>query len=653
MKIGIFGNCQTTTYADIFKRKLPDFTFLPLTSDEDASELSSCDLIFQQNDYWHSPGYLAEIKSENRIPIIKIPTFYFPGFHPDLVIEHLPNRGALQSPAGSYNSSIVIYGYLKGLSISQTLRLFDDNVFERLGFYGYFGQSQAHLENNFNDCGLDGKTLFNKLRDRGCFAYSVNHFTPEAAEIIVDAMIEKLGYSAATATSPVTDLMRIHGRWPVYPPIAERLGFAGDYEFRFGPLDQESGERGAIDLSRFVEHSFESYKNIPEGELVSQRLLRDASYNGIEFVGRRRKSRPSHVYSDLPETSYWKKSVSERSSEEVDPVTAPRFTFNVNDKIATAGSCFAQHIARTLVAQGYSYHIVETPPPGKSKEWADARSYGLFSARYGNIYTARQLRQLVDRSLGEFTPEDTAWMRPDGRYIDPFRPQLEPDGYATRSDVEHAASIHLGLVRELFETTDVLVFTLGLTESWASKKDGAVFPVAPGVFGGEMDFERYEFRNFRVNQVIEDLTAAVIALRDINPKIKIVLTVSPVPLVATYENRHVLVSTVYSKSVLRTAVEEVRERFSFVEYFPSYEIITGNHSMGRYFEDDKRSVNPAGVARVMKLLTRHYLETTLAKPARGVELDAEVGQPASALMQEIANNSTILCDEEALEQQPS
>ena len=45
----------------------------------------------------------------------------------------------------------------------------------------------------------------------------------------------------------------------------------------------------------------------------------------------------------------------------------------------------------------------------------EERQFGLFSARFGNIYTARQLVQLFERAYGRFQPLDRSWQRPDGR----------------------------------------------------------------------------------------------------------------------------------------------------------------------------------------------------------------------------------------------
>ena len=50
-------------------------------------------------------------------------------------------------------------------------------------------------------------------------------------------------------------------------------------------------------------------------------------------------------------------------------------------------------------------------------------------------------------------------------------------------------------VREMFERLDVFVFTLGLTEAWRSRIDGAVYPLAPDVVAGKMGQAAHEFVN--------------------------------------------------------------------------------------------------------------------------------------------------------------
>ena len=68
---------------------------------------------------------------------------------------------------------------------------------------------------------------------------------------------------------------------------------------------------------------------------------------------------------------------------------------------------------------------------------------------------------------------------------------------------------------------------------------------APGVVAGACDLTRYAFLNLDVQSCTADLAGMFTDLKAINPRLRAILTVSPVPLIATYEDRNVLVSSVY------------------------------------------------------------------------------------------------------------
>jgi hypothetical protein len=355
-------------------------------------------------------------------------------------------------------------------------------------------------------------------------------------------------------------------------------------------------------------------------------------------------------YADLPDHAFWKRAVASPTPEAVDPVVSVPFRIGAQDRVATAGSCFAQHISRTLSAQGFHYLVTEAAPT------PDAANYGVFPARFGNVYTVRQLGQLFDRAYGLFEPADRAWHRPDGRLVDPFRPLVEPAGFASLEALEADRDTHLAAVRAMFESCDVFIFTLGLTEGWVARRDGAVFPLAPGVVAAPPADGGYDFVNFDVVGIVDDLAAFIRKLRTVNAGVRIILTVSPVSLIATYEARHVLVSTIYSKSVLRVAAEMVCNACENVAYFPSYEVITGHHHGYRFFEPDLRSVSAEGVAHVMSIFRRHYMAEATG-PAPVVEArrtPAASPKPLAAgaptlQRPDLTELSLVVCDEEALE----
>jgi hypothetical protein len=305
-----------------------------------------------------------------------------------------------------------------------------------------------------------------------------------------------------------------------------------------------------------------------------------------------------HPYRNSPEKALWRPAVASRSYFDLEDISGP-LPFSLEDRFATAGSCFAQHIGRNLAARGANWLDCE-PAPDFLREAERARfGYGLFSARYGNIYTARQLLQLAREALGEWTPRERVWVR-DGRHYDAKRPSVDPVGMASHEEVLALRERHLAAVAGLLAELDVFVFTLGLTEAWQSREDGSVFPVAPGVICGTYDPAVHAFANFDALAVHEDLMAFHALLKSLNPGARMLLTVSPVPLTATASAEHVLVATTYSKSVLRAVAGSLAERLPDCHYFPSFELIASHPARGMFFNPDLRSVNDRGVGFVME-----------------------------------------------------
>jgi hypothetical protein len=147
----------------------------------------------------------------------------------------------------------------------------------------------------------------------------------------------------------------------------------------------------------------------------------------------------------------------------------------------------------------------------------------------------------------------------------------------------------------------VVVFTLGLTESWWDKTTGAEFPMCPGTVVGDFDPLEHLFVNQDYDFVLQNLKeviAMISATRAKGPSF--LLTVSPVPLTATNSGDHVLVATMSSKSVLRAAAGQAARTIEAVSYFPSYEIINAPPYRATFFEPNMRSVNLNGVNHVMK-----------------------------------------------------
>ena len=269
-----------------------------------------------------------------------------------------------------------------------------------------------------------------------------------------------------------------------------------------------------------------------------------------------------------------------------------------SDTVATAGSCFAQHISRAMIRNGFNWIDAEPAPSSLPASLRKDYGYGVFSFRTGNIYTAAALRQWVEAAYGEKPLDNELWEQ-KGRFFDPLRPAIEPDGFASEKECRALRQHTLGAMRKALTGVDLFVFTLGLTESWRNRKTGFVYAACPGTLAGRFSQEDHEFHNQTYPEIHADMQAALDCIMRHNPGVKFLLTVSPVPLVATAELRHVLVSTTHSKSVLRAVAGDLSSQRADTDYFPSYEIINSAPFRGSFFMPNQREVSTAGVNFVM------------------------------------------------------
>ena len=195
-------------------------------------------------------------------------------------------------------------------------------------------------------------------------------------------------------------------------------------------------------------------------------------------------------YENLPDEAFWRTAVADKAPLEISQIWQPKFKIIKKQCIATAGSCFAQHISKALLKRGYAWFNGEPAPPGLSNESRLKFNYGVFSFRTGNIYTAALLKQWVEWSLKDKPVPNEVWEK-DGRFYDPFRPNIEPNGFESVGELQASRNTTLLAMREVFTKANVFVFTLGLTEAWINSEHHYVYPMCPGTVAGEFDEQKH------------------------------------------------------------------------------------------------------------------------------------------------------------------
>jgi hypothetical protein len=338
-------------------------------------------------------------------------------------------------------------------------------------------------------------------------------------------------------------------------------------------------------------------------------------------------------YQSLPDSAFWKLAVSSKNMFDVDNLWNPKFDIQSTQAVVTFGSCFAQHIGTALKARGFNWLSTEVPPLGLSKKNARLLNYDIFSARTGNIYTTSLLRQWTEWALGISNVPNEIWVK-DSRYYDPFRPVIEPNGFESEEEMRHSQAQAIRSFRESILQATYFVFTLGLTESWINTL-GYEYPMCPGTAAGEFDPAKHEFKNQQFPEILQNLQSVISMMQHANPSIKFILTVSPVPLTATMSNRHVLVATTETKSILRAVAGQLATNNAHIDYFPGYELVNSPIFKGIFFEPNQRNVNPYGVNYVMDIFLKC--------------LENKFGKRHTALFDLSVEDTDEICEEELLD----
>jgi len=281
---------------------------------------------------------------------------------------------------------------------------------------------------------------------------------------------------------------------------------------------------------------------------------------------------------------------------------------DINTPIGSAGSCFAVEIARILMDRGFNYG---------AKEKAIDRETGVryngalsendppqFSANWGILFNSPSFRQIAEKAFGKRKfPRilvDTGAQPP--QFMDPYRENVD---FPSVSAYERDYARHVAACRAAFTECEVFVITLGLNECWEFVYDGSVMSRNPQ---GADIAGLIRHRRLTVSENVAEIQRFIDLIREHNPKLKLIISVSPVPFLATAmaEQEHVVAANGHSKAVLRVAAHELSQRNEGIYYFPSYELVT--MCCRDPWDIDQRHVSRTAVARVMQLFDAMFLK---------------------------------------------
>jgi GSCFA family len=363
-----------------------------------------------------------------------------------------------------------------------------------------------------------------------------------------------------------------------------------------------------IEVVRVLKQSFKDSLNwdgfIPP--LDAKHLLQLTSFEETAVISQQRysnqsKPRQNSVFWPNPAHS---KHPSSRFN--VLPYVQKHPLIDKNTPIGSAGSCFAIEIARALQEQEFNYVITERADDTSTGVFVDnytaGDQYAHGSFNSGIQFNTMNFRHLAEKAFGsrDFKRLVVEQKSTSGHtyYMDPYREDIFFTSEQAYADDYHK---HRNAIREALSQCEVFILTPGLNECW-ELKDGTVMARNPRL----ATYPYAKHKTLTVAENVENLEFFFNTVKQHNPNFKLILSLSPVPFLATgrAETHHVIEANCHSKATLRVAIDEVVQNNADIYYLPSYEYVS-YCSQKPWMEDD-RHVQRDTVRQIIQMFSEIF-----------------------------------------------
>ncbi|MFN8657713.1 MAG: GSCFA domain-containing protein [Candidatus Obscuribacterales bacterium] len=238
------------------------------------------------------------------------------------------------------------------------------------------------------------------------------------------------------------------------------------------------------------------------------------------------------------------------------------------------------------------------------------------------IADSAYMRQLIDLAFGIKRYPSILNTKPGsngGQYIDPLRPHII---YGSEAEYRLGTERYLSALRADLLKADVCMLSLESIEIWRLSIDGTVLPGFPDTLPPYLVQQQI----LGVKENLEELQRMLNTWRSFNPRLKLIIGISPLPLPFTARSdQHVITATAHGKATLRVAIDQlVRATAGLVYYFPIYEACM--YATANPLKADARSLSDCARDKALRLFDAMFVD-----PALDSVLPAGLPQPIRAL----------------------
>jgi hypothetical protein len=244
---------------------------------------------------------------------------------------------------------------------------------------------------------------------------------------------------------------------------------------------------------------------------------------------------------------------------------------DLKSNILTVGSCFADTLGMRL--KKYKSSVCVNP--------------------FGVVFHPLAIHQLLEHAITKKSYEKHTYTQRDGVFYNYFM-------HSQHADVSHdVLTTKLDRltqdVHNLLANGDWLFITYGTAYGYTLKETSTIVANCH-----KQPSQWFEKSLTSVSDIVDSFNTLYEKLKQLNPALKIVLTVSPV--------RHLkdtLPLNAVSKSTLRLATHLLQETYTDVFYFPAYELLLDDLRDYRFFKEDL--IHPALLAE--EYIWEHFIST--------------------------------------------
>ncbi len=258
------------------------------------------------------------------------------------------------------------------------------------------------------------------------------------------------------------------------------------------------------------------------------------------------------------------------------------FKLSHYDKILTIGSCFTENIGLKLEKSGFQ---------------TDINPFGIL---YNPLSVASAIETLISRKL--FSQDDIF------EYQGKYHSFSHHSKFSASTPDECLKNINekITFSSGYLHKTSLLIVTFGTSYIYKLKETDQLVSNCHKLPANHFLYQRLD-----INEIVSAWDQLLYSLSEINPEIKILMTVSPIRhwKDGAHENQ-------ISKSILLLAIEELSQKYPFIRYFPAYEIVLDDLRDYRFYAEDMLHPSSSAVDYIWEKFGQTYFSAETIKEVK-------------------------------------